>query len=441
MEQSKRGLLRWPQSLLGPRPGLKELNVVCWALFVIGLIFPLSIVLWVRWMSGATFSSLLPVDFIYFYGIGDILNHHPAVQLYDYGLQLRTFNAIYPLAENHQVWGRSPYPPFVAKFFSIYAGFSFEHAYFLWMGTSFALYITGIATAAKAALPKDRLRGSLIFCFALASPVFLYYNLVVGQLATIAVFSTGLAIALERRSMPLLSGLALSILTYKPTLLLLIVPMLLVTRRFRAFFGLAMGTTALTAASTAFGGLQIWPAYARFLGSFADTAGIRGEFTVKRWEYVDFNSFSYLVPSGRSWFGLTLISCVSLGFGIWIVMLLYKSANADSATQYLAWAMTLTWTLVLNVYVPVYDTLLIAVAVTLTIGALKEIEGMKATVWVALLAIAISAVSLKAESIAQNHGIQPLTPLILLLGLVQAIVLQGVIRRKRLSMDLAVSLT
>ncbi|MGC2613478.1 MAG: hypothetical protein WA354_05550, partial [Terracidiphilus sp.] len=109
-------------------------------------------------------------------------------------------------------------------------------------------------------------------------------------------------------------------------------------------------------------------------------------------------------------------------------------------TQNLTWATTLTWTLVLNVYMPVYDTLLIAVAVTLTIGALKQIDGRNATVWVALLAIGISAVSLNAENIAQNHEIQPLTPLILLLGLVQAIALQGVVKKKELSEDLAVSL-
>ncbi len=173
---------------------------------------PSVVILWVRWKSGARFSSLLPIDFIYFYGIGHILNQHPAVQLYDYGLQLKTFNDIYLLTENHQVWGRSPYPPFVAKFFSMYARFSFEQAYFLWMGTSFVLYIAGIAAAVKAAFPNDRLRGSLIFCFSLSSPLFLCYNLIVGQLAPIAVFSTGLAIFLERRSMPLLSGLALSIL-------------------------------------------------------------------------------------------------------------------------------------------------------------------------------------------------------------------------------------
>ncbi len=441
MKHDKQALLRWPESILGPRPGLKELNVFCWGLFVLGLIFPLCFVLFIRWRLGVRFSSLLPIDFIYFYGIGHILNQHPAVQLYDYGLQAKTFDEIYHLTANNQIWGRSPYPPFVAKFFSIYARFSFEQAYFLWMGTSFVLYIAGIAAAVKAALPRDPLKGSLIFCFALASPLFLYFNLTVGQLATVAVFSVGFAVYLEKRSMLFFSGMALSILTYKPTLLLLIVPMLLLTRRFRTFFGFAVGTTALFLASTAFAGLQIWQRYAHFLTSFAGTAGIHGEFSVKRWEYVDFNSFSYVVAGGRSRLGLTILACASLGLGIWLVRLLHRSAGAGNAAQNLAWAMTLTWTLVMNVYVPVYDTLLIAVAVTLTIGALTEDRGVSTAGWAVFLTIAISAISLKAETIAHYHGIQPLTILILLLGLGQTVILQRLVNKTMPSVEAAFPLT
>ena len=82
----------------------------------------------------------------------------------------------------------------------------------------------------------------------------------------------------------------------------------------------------------------------------------------------------------------------------------------------------------MNVYVPVYDTLLIAVAVTLTIGALKEDEGVSSG-WAVLLTIAISAISLKSETIAHDHGIQPLTILILFLGLGQAIILQRLVNK------------
>ncbi len=430
MKQNNRGLIRWPQSILGPPPGLKELNVLCWGLFVIVLIIPLTIVLLLRWKVGAKFSDILPVDFIYFYGIGRLLNQHPAIKLYDYGLQLKTFNEIYPLSANHQVWGRSPYPPFVAKFFSAFAHFSFESAFFSWMGLSFILYIAGLTAAVKAALPKDRLRGSLVFCFSIASPLFLYFNLAVGQLATVAVFSTGLAVYLERRSRHVLSGLALSILAYKPTLLLLIVPMMFVTRRFRALVGFCTGGVVLIVASTMFAGPQIWPVYAHFLETFAGTAGIHGEVSIKRWEYVDFNSVSYSIPGGRTRLGVALLACLVIGIGAWIVVLWRKSVGSDVTVQNLIWAITLTWTLLINVYVPVYDTLLIAVAAALTTGALAQIKWGRIAGWMSVLTIAISMVSFKAESIAQEHGIQPLTILIIFLGLGQAMILRSVLNRK-----------
>src|SRR5260221_5563217 len=127
-----KGLIGWPESILGLRPGLKELNVICWGLFVAGLVVPVTVYLWFRYKSGAKFSDLLPIDFVYFYGVGRLLNEHSAASLYDYGLQLKTFNDIYPL--QHEFWGPSPYPPFVATFFSLFARLSLQKAYFLWMG-------------------------------------------------------------------------------------------------------------------------------------------------------------------------------------------------------------------------------------------------------------------------------------------------------------------
>ena len=94
-------------------------------------------------------------------------------------------------------------------------------------------------------------------------------------------------------------------------------------------------------------------------------------------------------------------------------------------------ATTLTWTLVVNVYVPVYDTLLIAVVVTLTIGALLEVEGMQATGWVVFRGRYLRRFLWVGQRPSpRDHGIQPLTILILLLGLVQAVLLQQVVNKK-----------
>ena len=109
------------------------------------------------------------------------------------------------------------------------------------------------------------MKASLVFCFALAFYPFAIGTLANGQLAAVAVFSVGMAIAQETNSRPFSSGLALSILTYKPTLLVLLIPMLLLTRRFRALGGFVTGAAMLALAATAVGGVEVWTAYARFL--------------------------------------------------------------------------------------------------------------------------------------------------------------------------------
>ena len=232
------GVVGWPDRILGPRPGLKEITLICWCLFVACLVVPLSVAFVLHLKAGSL------GDFVYFYGIGHLANQHSASKLYDYGLQLKIFNQTEPLLDG--TWGPSPYPPFVALFFSPFARLPFKFAYLLWLGISLALFCVGIMGIIKGTFPHERLKGSLAFCLALAYPPFLMNTLMNGQLASVAVCSVGLAIALEKKSRPILSGLALSVLMYKPTLLILLLPMLLLTRRLKTIVGFVIGTVILS---------------------------------------------------------------------------------------------------------------------------------------------------------------------------------------------------
>ena len=88
--------------------------------------------------------------------------------------------------------------------------------------------------------------------------------------------------------------------------------------------------------------------------------------------------------------------------------------------QNLAWATILTWTLVLNIYVPIYDSVLLTVALIVMLGALRELKWKVAEGWFVALAILIMAVSWITEPIAQSRGIQLLTVLLFGIGLWQA---------------------
>ena len=175
--------LRWPERLLGPVPGLKEINLVCWGFFLLCLLPVVVAVVYAQF----TTAGVLHADFVNHYGVGKLFNEYPASQLYNFDLQRKVFGGIFPVQKG--LYGPSPYPPFVAETFSLFARLSFEKAYFLWMGISLILYLAGIGAVVATFFPRQRLKASLFFCFALASRAFLMDTLINGQLSSVAVFA------------------------------------------------------------------------------------------------------------------------------------------------------------------------------------------------------------------------------------------------------------
>lgn len=416
--QGRESLIRWPRQILGPPPGLLEINLVCWGFFIGYVVVPLLAPAWVAFRKGGDWSDLLPCDFIYFYSVGRIAHEYPLSRLYEYSLLLKTTDEIFPL--KGYIWGPSPYPPFVALFFSLFARISFLSAYLLWMATSLVLYTVGIAVTVKGIFLKQPLKTSLVFCFALGFYPFFICTLKNGQLSALAFFSVAMAIALERDSKPFASGLVLSILAYKPTLLLLIFPMLILTRRFRAFWGFIAGGAALLLITTSIAGFDIWRIYylhsLGFVGQFIES---QGQYTLQLWEYVDFHSFSYAVPGGRSVVALALLSGLSIVIALALAASLWRSARATPPVQDLAWAATITWTLLLNLYVPVWDSTLCVIAILLTLRAFRDLDQARLVGWIVFLALLIFAVSWNLVAKSNRHGSQMMMFLLFVLGWVQ----------------------
>lgn len=415
------GFLRWPVGILGPIPGLKEIHLACWTLAIVTFVMFFCTPVWVQYKAGRGSIPLLPNDFVYFYGIGQIAKDYPASKLYDYSLQLKVFNEIYKLPT--RAYGPSPYPPFVAPFFSLFARLSFRVAFFLWIACSVILYGVGITATAKDFFPGDRLKVSLILCFALAYYPFFWGVFVNGQLSAVAVCSIGLAVYMERHSSWFQSGLALSILAYKPTLLLLLIPMLLVTRRFRTLAGFTTGAAALILAGTAFGGIQIWPVYAQFLRLFGQLTGMNAQSALLLYKFVDLSSFLQAIAGGRSTAEVAVLTLISVTIGTVLAVLFWKSANRGGPVQSLAWATTITWTLLLNIYVPMYDSVLVVLAAVLTFGAVKELDWGAAIDWIGSLSVLIFVVSWVSYEIARSYRVQLLSITFAVLGLAQLYIL------------------
>jgi hypothetical protein len=418
----------WPERTLGRRPGLKEASIVCWGLFIAFLLLPSFVVFLVQAKRGSE-SIQRHSDFVLYYGDGSLANEYPAAKIYDPNLQHQAFEKICP--HPNGAFGVSPYPPVVPYFFSLFARLPFSTAYFLWMFVSLLLYCTGIGLACLAVVPGERFKTAVIFCFALAYFPFVGSTLINGQLSVFAILAVGLGLYQERIGNLFYSGLALSLLTYKPTLLVIVLPMLLLTRRFRTLAGFVTGSGLLILIDTALGGIQVWPAYFRLLEYHKKLTGLHGHADIKLSMYLDFSSLSHLLPGGRTAAALTVLGATSAIVAIALAVMLWKSARSSRPVQWLAWASTLSWTLLLNVYVPIYDSVLIVIAVIVALGALGELKWRSAAEWMVFLSIVTLAVSWKTVSFAQHYHVQLLSIMLFLLASAQLWLLHRAIQEDK----------
>jgi hypothetical protein len=403
--------------IVRPLLTLKQLNVLCWVAFVAFLAVPAGSALKGRLSGENALRQIVHTNFIYSYGLGRMFNQYPASQLYDYELQKKVYTGIAPT----EVYGPNPYAPFVGILFRPFARLPFFGAYLLWLSISLSLYIAGLTMMTGRFFAGAPLRRSLIFCSALSFYPFCWL-LLTGQLSAIGFFALALAFREEGRNRPIRSGLALSLCLYKPSLLVLFLPMLLITKRYKTLTGFAAGGIVLAIFATVLQGWGIWPGYIHLLLSFGSGASQAHSFK-QHWMYTDILSFLSLIPGGRSRVGYA----VMLVFVSFAARALWRgwrrSAGAGGPANTLVWAGTITWTLILNIYAPIYDCVFVLLAVIATVGALKDLPDKHLQRRFTLLWLLILASSWITVDLAQKHGFQIISVCLALVGIQQLAVL------------------
>lgn len=424
MQSAPEGELRfslWPRGIGLPTPSLKDANYFAWLLFLALLAAPALVVL-IYFTSQGKLG-----DFAYFYGDGMLANQQRSVNLYNWQAQQQVFQQLvhHQQPGANSMPGPSPYPPFVALFFGLFARLPAKVAILLWVSLSLALYVAGVRAVLRLSFANNARLRSFLLCCALAFPPFFIDALANGQLSAIAVFALGMAIAFERHMRPYRSGLFLSILVYKPTLLLVLLPMLLLTRRFKALAGFATGSSALVLVSTIFQGLAIWPAYWKFLQFFRHLTKVNSPPIFFHWQFIDFSAFCAGVWGTHPGVAAAIRAAAMLPLACILAVLFLRAPKADSQAQNLVWAATLCWTLLLNVYVPFYDGSLFSLAFILTAATAtvpRKIGELRVIVWAGL---AVFTTAFFSKDIAEAHGVQIITLAIAAFGLAQLVILAG----------------
>ncbi len=344
------------RAVFGPSPGVREIRAACWvALVVTTALVALSI------GYGAMDRPFLGHqpggDYISFYVAGKILNEYPHSRLYDSSLQYRLHHAVMPEMPRETVEAYIN-TPFFAWVFRPLARLPFAWSYGIWVAISVLLYLAGLWAVWPAEKGfGDVSRIALLACCSF--PPFSIECLAGGQVSAVGFCALALCTRWSLAGYPMAAGAALAVCLYKPPLLVLAVPMLAIGRRFRTLLGFAVGACVVAALSLAAVGYEGCVAYVQALG-------VRAEWTARNpsplplFKFVDIHTFVRQLAGGHSTASAGAAFILMGAAFAWLAVRWARSRPGTREAS-LLWAATLAWTLVFNVYMPIYDTILIVI--------------------------------------------------------------------------------
>lgn len=313
------------------------------------------------------FGSDLGADYAGFYTAGWMLNHYPAADLYDTDTQDRVHHELHPHLGPHE---KLPYvhPPLVAWAFRPLALLPYPWSFAVWLVISLGLYLTGLLLTLRTTTltPGDRLTVLLV---APSFEPFVTECWLGGQLSAVAFCCLAVTVAFDRAGRPLASGMALGLALYKPTLLLVILPVLVVARRWWALAGVTLTGMALAGLTLAAVGWEGSRAFLDKLLGFTGTATQVSGLELRTWKYVDFNAFTRLLVGP----GVVQRLCfLALALPTLAIVLgrAWQLGRGGLREGRLLWAIALLATPVLNVYVGIYDSVLAVLGALVLIDAL-----------------------------------------------------------------------
>jgi Glycosyltransferase family 87 len=400
------------------------------------------------------FGPQLGADYATFYLAGAALNADPPERLYDLTRQHEAYHALLPRTPT-ELSLPFVYAPHLAIFARPLAALPYALSYVVWTVISLLAFRVAFGLFWRQCPGLQQLDFGTSLVAAASFCPFILETVVGGQYSVLALLCVALSMELERRGRPISAGAALALCLYKPTLLVLIIPMLLLTGRWRMLLGGALMTIALGAISWWAVGTQGLLDYQQLLAHYAAVRRDAPE-TFDHWKYVDFTIFLQRIiphPPAALWCVLAGFGCAAAG----VMARLAWQAGRERATTasggeptasvpglQLAWAAALACTPILSPHCAIYDTIFVIPAVMLTANFLATRRGRStdtytadATNWLttpfAALVVLLYLTPWYTQPLAKLCHVQMLTLVLAALGIYIACLAQQHLRTERVA--------
>ncbi len=364
--------------------------------------------------EGSQAGTSLGADYGQFHVAGMIQNQLGIGRLYDLDLQDRLLHQAVPgmPAKEHLPF---VYPPWLAVPFRVLANLPYRGSFATWLAITAALYAAAVGTALSrcgAMTPADR---ATAWWLALSFEPFVAECWLGGQLSAIGCLAVSIALVCHSRGNRTGMGAALSVLCYKPTLLVLIVPMLTLGRQWRVLLGLAAGLATLAIVSLAVAGSTVCLEFVDLMRTYGRSGGSAGG-VFRTNKYVDIVAFFKLL-------GLQLSTARALGFVVAVPILTALGRawwRVDAVPRLrtdLLWGSTLFLTPVLNLYGPVYDVIIAVPGLLLAANAIRSEHPEAWPDRFRLLLLLLYLGAFFSPVLASRFQLQALTPCLVAMGL------------------------
>jgi len=349
---------------IGPLPGQREARAFSVFALIAGLIAcGLSVYYGFR---GETFMGRpMGSDFVEFYAAGKALNQHQPALLYDIPALTRLEQESLPEMSRSQMllFG---YPPVVGQLYRPFALLPYKWAYCAWLVFSLGLYAAGLWLLFHGWAHASYRRAA--FLLSLSAPMFTLETWMGGQLSVLTFFAVVCFVYCFENRWLVFAGVALGLATYKPSLIAIPAAMMILGACWRMFAGLCGGSALLllwSLATAGVNGLRLWMVQMKVFAGIATT----NESIIRRTKYVDLNSFFSILLGGSSATRAIATLAAAAAF-LFLGWTWWRARGQAHDVQRYLWGATLTWTLMINIYAPVYDTILLVPAAALVARSL-----------------------------------------------------------------------
>ena len=353
--------------------GYTRLLLVAYALAVVALVLSLR-----RGLDVA--GNPLGADFIIFYATAKLTLQGHAVQAYAPAAILAMERSVVGASRGVYLWC---YPPVFQLVIAPLALLPYRAALAVWLGLTGALYLAAVRQVS---------RHRLAVPLALAFPAALL-NLAQGQTGFLAAALLGGGLLLSTRR-PVLGGLALSLLIYKPQFGVLVPMVMVAGGRWRTLATMAGGVAALVAASWLAFGLEAWRAFLHTLPMVSRNLASGGLPLFK--DPSLFAALRLLGLPDRLALAADMLAALP-------VVCLTLKAWRDRAPAPLCISMTVVSALAASPYAFDYDLVVLAIPLGVMVEHLRTRPAPAGT---RLLAAAVFAAPLALEPLSQRLGLQ-----------------------------------